>query len=59
MKKEYIKPMMEVVKILTTTILAGSLYESVTTTGFDEGDELIGVGDGGLPTTGSIWNDAW
>ena len=59
MKKEYIKPTMEVVKIQTPMILAGSLYESVTTTGFDVDDELIGVGEGGLPTTGSIWNDAW
>ena len=50
---------MEIVKIQTPMILAGSLYESVTTTGFDVDDELIGVGEGGLPTTGSIWNDAW
>lgn len=59
MKKEYIKPTMEVVKIQTSMIIAGSLYESVTTTGFDVDDELIGVGEGGLPTTGIIWNDAW
>ena len=59
MKKEYIKPTMEIVKIQTPMILAGSLYESVTTTGFDVDDELIGVGEGGLPTTGIIWNDAW
>ena len=57
-KKEYLKPAMEVFEIdMNVQILAGSVA-SVTTTGLDVEDELVLPGSG-LPTTGDVWDDAW
>lgn len=58
-KKEYQKPAMEVVDIdMNAQILAGSVT-SVGTSGLgDVEDELVLPGSG-LPTTGSVWDDAW
>ena len=54
-KKEYQKPVMEVIELQhKSQILAGSVT-SVTTTGLDMGDELV-LPPGGLP--GTPWNDA-
>jgi len=56
-KKEYLKPEMQVVEIdIHAQILAGSVT-SITTTGFDAEDELVLPGSG-LPTTGDVWDDA-
>ena len=56
-KKEYQKPAMEVEDIdMNAQILAGSVT-SVSTTGLDD-DDLALPGEG-LPTTGSVWDDAW
>ena len=57
-KKDYMKPTMKVFEAdMKQQILAGSVT-SVTTTGLDVEEELILPGEG-LPTTGSIWDDAW
>jgi len=57
-KKEYLKPEMEVVDVdMDVQILAGSVT-SVSTTGLEVEDELVLPGSG-LPTTGSVWDDAW
>ena len=57
-KKDYMKPTMKVFEAdMDQQILAGSVT-SVTTTGLDVEEELILPGEG-LPTTGSIWDDAW
>ena len=54
-KKEYQKPVMEVIELQhMSQILAGSVT-SVTTTGLDMGDELV-LPPGGLP--GTPWDDA-
>lgn len=54
-KKEYQKPVMEVIKLQhESQILAGSVT-SVTTTGLDMEDELV-LPPGGLP--GIPWDDA-
>ena len=54
-KKEYQKPVMEVIEAdIEQQILAGSVT-SVTTTGLDMGDELVLPPDG-LP--GIPWDDA-
>ncbi|MBQ8487922.1 MAG: hypothetical protein IJ533_09785 [Prevotella sp.] len=56
-KKEYLKPAMRVVELQhRSMILAGSVT-SVSTTGLDD-DDLALPGEG-LPTTGSVWDDAW
>lgn len=59
MKKEYIKPVLKVVKIQTTSLFASSPYNNVMTTGFNEGEALIGIGEDDFPTTGIVWDDAW
>ena len=57
-KKEYEKPMMQVLKTdVRQQILAGSIT-GVTSTGLDVEEELILPGVG-LPKTGSVWDDAW
>ena len=57
-KKEYEKPMMQVLKTdVRQQILAGSIT-GVTSTGLDVEEELILPGEG-LPKTGSVWDDAW
>ena len=56
MKKEYMKPAMQVVELnMNVQMLAGSLT-SITTTGFDDGEleELI-LGE----ETGNPWEIAW
>ena len=54
-KKEYQKPVMEVIEAdIEQQILAGSVT-SVTTTGLDVEDELV-LPPGGLP--GPPWDDA-
>ena len=55
MKKEYMKPVMEVIELQhKSQILAGSVT-SVKTTGLDVEDELV-LPPGGLP--GTPWDDA-
>lgn len=57
-KKEYQKPTMQVEKLNTNLqILAGSVT-GVTSTGLDEGEELILPGEG-QSTTNSVWDNAW
>lgn len=57
-KKEYEKPMMQVLKTdVRQQILAGSIT-GVTSTGLDVEEELILPGEG-QPKTGSVWGDAW
>jgi len=57
-KREYEKPMMQVIKTdVRQQILAGSIT-GVTSTGLDAEEELILPGDG-LPKSGSVWDDAW
>ena len=59
-KKEYQKPVMEVIKLQhESQILAGSVT-SVTTTGLDDGlsDDLI-LPDNEEPKSGSVWEEAW
>ena len=57
-KREYEKPMMQVIKIdVRQQILAGSIT-GVTSTGLDAEEELILSGEG-LPKSGSVWDDAW
>ena len=57
-KKEYEKPMMQVLKTdVRQQILAGSIT-GVTSTGLDAEEELILPGEG-LPKSGSVWDDAW
>ena len=57
-KKDYMKPEMQALEAdMDQQILTGSVT-SVTTTGLDD-DEELELPDDGLPTTGSIWNDAW
>lgn len=55
-KKDYMKPEMNVVKILQTQLICASLTD-VTTNGLDEEEELELPGEG-LPTTGNVWDDA-
>ena len=56
-KKEYQKPAMRVVELQhRSMILAGSVT-SVSTTGLDDDD--LKLPGSGLPTTGSVWDDAW
>jgi hypothetical protein len=55
-KKEYMKPVMEVIEAyVELQILAGSV-KSVTTTGLD--DDLI-LPDDEEPKNGSVWEEAW
>ncbi len=57
-KREYEKPMMQVIKTdVRQQILAGSIT-GVTSTGLDAEEELILLGEG-LPKSGSVWDDAW
>ena len=57
-KKEYQKPTMKVFKVNTNQqILAGSVT-GVTSTGLDDGEELVLPGEG-QPTTNSVWDNAW
>ena len=57
-KREYEKPMMQVIKTdMEQQILAGSIT-GVTSTGLDAEEELILPGEG-LPKSGSVWDDAW
>ncbi len=57
-KREYEKPMMQVIKTdVRQQILAGSIT-GVTSTGLDAEEELILPGEG-LPKSGSVWDDAW
>ena len=57
-KREYEKPMMQVIKTdVRQQILAGSVT-SVSTTGLEVEEELILPGEG-LPKSGSVWDDAW
>ena len=55
-KKEYMKPVMEVIELQhKSQILAGSVT-SVTSTGLD--DDLVLPG-GEEPKSGSVWEEAW
>ena len=55
-KKEYLKPVMEVIEAdIEQQILAGSVT-SVTSTGLD--DDLA-LPDGEEPNGGSVWEDAY
>ena len=56
-KKDYMKPEMNVVKILQTQLICASLTD-VEVLGLDEGEELELPGED-LSTTGSLWDDAW
>ena len=57
-KREYEKPMMQVIKTdVRQQILAGSIT-GVTSTGLDAEEKLILPGEG-LPKSGSVWDDAW
>ena len=57
-KREYEKPMMQVIKTdVRQQILAGSIT-GVTTSGLDVEEELVLPGEG-LPKSGSVWDDAW
>ena len=57
-KKEYQKPAMTVFEAdMEQQILAGSVTD-LKVLGLDEEDELE-LPDEGLPTTGSVWDDAW
>ena len=59
-KKEYQKPVMEVIEAdIEQQILAGSVT-SVTTTGLGDGlsDDLI-LPDDEEPKSGTVWDDAW
>lgn len=57
-KKEYQMPTMEVIEAdMEEQILAGSVT-SITSTGLDAEEGLVLPGEG-LPTTGSVWDDAW
>ena len=56
-KKDYMKPKMNVVKILQTQLICASLTD-VEVLGLDEGEELELPGED-LSTTGSLWDDAW
>ena len=57
-KREYEKPMMQVIKTdVRQQILAGSIT-GVTTSGLDAEEELVLPGEG-LPKSGSVWDDAW
>ena len=55
-KKEYQKPVMEVIELQhKSQILAGSVT-SVKTTGLDED---LTLPDGEEPKSGSVWGEAW
>ena len=55
-KKEYMKPVMEVLELQhKSQILAGSVT-SLTTSGLD--DDLI-LPDDEEPESGSVWEEAW
>ena len=55
-KKEYQKPVMEILEAdIEQQILAGSVT-SLTTSGLD--DDLI-LPDGEEPKSGSVWEEAW
>ena len=59
-KKEYMKPVMKVIKLQhKSQILTGSVT-SVTTTGLRDGlnDDLI-LPAGEEPKSGSVWEEAW
>lgn len=59
-KKEYQKPVMEVIELQhKSQILAGSVTR-VKTTGLGDGlsDDLI-LPDGEEPKSGSVWEEAW
>ena len=56
-KKEYLQPEIEVVKIhFSKQMLAGSVTD-ITTTGLD--DDNIIIPGSGVPTTGNPWDVAW
>ena len=57
-KKEYLQPAIWVCETETEEQLLAGSVTSVTTTGLDDEDELV-LPDEGLPTTGSVWDDAW
>ena len=55
-KKEYQKPVMEVIEAdIEQQILAGSVT-NLTTSGLD--DDLV-LPDGEEPKSGSVWEEAW
>lgn len=57
-KKEYQKPVMEVIELQhKSQILAGSVT-SVKTTGLDDDDDLI-LPDNEEPKSGNVWEEAW
>ncbi len=57
-KKEYMKPVMEVIEAdIEQQILAGSVT-SVTTTGLDD-DLILPLPDDAEPNGGSVWDDAY
>ena len=57
-KKEYMKPVMEVIEAdIEQQILAGSVT-SVTTSGLDDEEDLI-LPDDEEPKSGSVWEEAW
>ena len=56
-KKEYMKPVMEVIELQhKSQILAGSVT-NLTTSGLDDEDDLI-LPDDEEPKSGSVW-EAW
>lgn len=60
-KKDYLKPEMQVVKIQHhSQILAGSVKTVTTKTNGQEDDDEdeLKLPDTGQPTTGSVWDDA-
>lgn len=60
MKKEYLKPVMEIMDVDNIPqILAASAPPSVSASGLDLGEELVGGGPEGLPLPADTWNQAW
>ncbi|MCK8620899.1 hypothetical protein [Prevotella sp. E13-27] len=57
-KKEYQKPVMEVIEAdIEQQILAGSVM-NLTTSGLDDEDDLI-LPDDEEPKSGNVWEEAW
>ena len=60
MRKEYMKPVMEMIKVDDMLqILAASAPPIVSADGLDLGEELIGGGPEGLPLPAAPWDTAW
>ena len=57
-KKEYMKPVMEILEAdIEQQILAGSVT-NLTTSGLDDDDDLI-LPDNEEPKSGDVWEEAW